>query len=71
MPIGKSPEIGMPFSLIFVGRPWSEAELLAYADAYEQATGHRVIPELVVPEGTAIEQNREQPGSPLKATTPP
>lgn len=31
---------GAPFCLIFVGRPWSEARLLALAHDYEQATGH-------------------------------
>jgi amidase len=36
-----------PFSLIFVGKPWSEAELLGLAYAYEQATQYRIVPELV------------------------
>lgn len=39
-------ENGAPFSLIFVGRMWAEAELLAYAYDYEQATRHRVVPQL-------------------------
>jgi Asp-tRNA(Asn)/Glu-tRNA(Gln) amidotransferase A subunit family amidase len=38
---------GSPFSLIFVGRLWSEAQLLGFAFAYEQATRHRVVPTLV------------------------
>jgi Asp-tRNA(Asn)/Glu-tRNA(Gln) amidotransferase A subunit family amidase len=38
---------GSPFSLIFVGRMWSEADLLAYAYDYEQATQHRIVPQLV------------------------
>jgi Asp-tRNA(Asn)/Glu-tRNA(Gln) amidotransferase A subunit family amidase len=37
---------GAPFCLIFVGRMWSESELLAYAFAYEQATHHRRAPAL-------------------------
>ena len=37
---------GAPFGLIFVGRMWSEADLLAYAYAYECATGHRRAPTL-------------------------
>lgn len=41
---------GMPFSLIFIGPMWSEAELLAYAYDYEQATHHRIVPELEVVE---------------------
>ena len=41
---------GMPFSLIFIGPQWSEAQLLAYAYDYEQATRHRIVPELVVVE---------------------
>jgi Asp-tRNA(Asn)/Glu-tRNA(Gln) amidotransferase A subunit family amidase len=43
-------ESGAPFCLIFVGRQWSEADLLAYAYDYEQATRHRVAP---TPVGTA------------------
>jgi Asp-tRNA(Asn)/Glu-tRNA(Gln) amidotransferase A subunit family amidase len=38
---------GSPFSLIFVGRLWSEADLLAFAYAYEVATKHRKAPALV------------------------
>jgi amidase len=37
---------GAPFNLIFVGRQWSEADLLAYAFAYESATGYRRAPVL-------------------------
>jgi amidase len=37
---------GSPFSLIFVGHLWSEADLLAYAYAYESATQHRRPPTL-------------------------
>ena len=37
---------GAPFCLIFVGPMWSEADLLAYAFAYEQATHHRRAPAL-------------------------
>ena len=37
---------GAPFGLIFVGRLWSEADLLAYAYAYESSTQHRKIPVL-------------------------
>lgn len=35
---------GCPFGLIFVGKKWSEADLLGYAFAYEQATRHRRSP---------------------------
>ena len=38
---------GAPFSLIFVGPMWSEATLLGYCFDYEQATRHRIVPELV------------------------
>lgn len=38
---------GAPFSLIFVGRMWTEADLLALAYDYEQATQHRLVPHLV------------------------
>ncbi len=37
---------GSPFGLLFVGRLWSEADLLAYAHAYEIATRHRTTPNL-------------------------
>src|SRR5579871_201963 len=37
---------GAPFNLIFVGRLWSEGDLLAYAYAYEQSTKHRRTPRL-------------------------
>ncbi|WP_027173782.1 amidase [Methylobacterium sp. 10] len=40
---------GSPFNLIFVGRMWSEAELLGYAYAFEAATGYRKAPSLVRP----------------------
>ena len=38
---------GAPFSLIFVGRMWSEAKLLGFAYAYEQAYPKRIKPKLV------------------------
>jgi Asp-tRNA(Asn)/Glu-tRNA(Gln) amidotransferase A subunit family amidase len=38
---------GSPFSLIFIGRLWSEAQLLGFAFAYEQATRRRIVPTLV------------------------
>jgi len=38
---------GGPFSLIFVGRMWSEAELLGFAYDYEQSTHHRIVPVMV------------------------
>ena len=37
---------GAPFGLIFVGRMWSEALLLALAHDYEAATRHRRVPGL-------------------------
>jgi Asp-tRNA(Asn)/Glu-tRNA(Gln) amidotransferase A subunit family amidase len=37
---------GSPFCLIAVGRQWSEADLLSYVYAYEQATRHRRAPVL-------------------------
>ena len=39
-------ESGSPFALLFVGRLWSEAQLLAYAYGYESATKHRKVPVL-------------------------
>jgi Asp-tRNA(Asn)/Glu-tRNA(Gln) amidotransferase A subunit family amidase len=37
---------GAPFGLLFVGRLWSEADLLGFAYGYETATAHRRIPTL-------------------------
>ncbi|BDP42600.1 amidase [Deinococcus aetherius] len=37
---------GAPFALMFVGPMWSEADLLAFAYDYEQATRHRRAPVL-------------------------
>jgi Asp-tRNA(Asn)/Glu-tRNA(Gln) amidotransferase A subunit family amidase len=37
-------EGSLPVGLEFLGRPWSEAQLLAYGYAYEQATKHRRPP---------------------------
>jgi amidase len=42
VPAGQYASNRAPFSLIFVGRPWSEADLLGFAYDYEQATHHRV-----------------------------
>ena len=39
-------ENGAPFCLIFIGRAWSEGRLLALAEDYERATGHRRPPRL-------------------------
>ena len=35
---------GLPLGVTFMGRPWSEAALLKYAYAFEQATKHRQPP---------------------------
>ncbi|HVE23608.1 MAG TPA: amidase [Acidocella sp.] len=37
---------GAPFNLVFVGKLWDEADLLALAYDYEQATNHRMAPAL-------------------------
>ena len=39
-------ESGAPFSVVFVGKMWSEAQLLGFAYDYEQATKHRKAPVL-------------------------
>ncbi|MBM3604698.1 MAG: amidase [Alphaproteobacteria bacterium] len=38
---------GSPFSLIFIGELWDEAQLLGFAHAYERAAGNRIKAELV------------------------
>jgi len=45
VPAGYYPS-GAPFGLLFIGKLWSEAELLGYAYAYEGATRHRKAPAL-------------------------
>ena len=45
VPAGRYPA-GAPFSLIFVGRQWSEKSLIDMAYDYEQATRHRILPVL-------------------------
>jgi amidase len=35
---------GLPVGLSFMGRPWSDLELLAIAEAYERETRHRAEP---------------------------
>ena len=42
---------GLPISLQFLARPWTEAQLIRYAYAYEQATHHRRPPPTVPPLG--------------------
>ncbi|MGJ7490504.1 amidase [Variovorax sp. ZT4R33] len=37
---------GAPFGLLFVGKLWSEADLLAFAYGYESVTRHRKVPAL-------------------------
>ena len=37
---------GSPFGLIFIGRLWSERDLISLANAYETATQHRRPPSL-------------------------
>ena len=36
---------GLPVGMVFMGRPWSEPELLGFAYAFEQATRARKAPE--------------------------
>lgn len=40
---------GSPFSVIFVGKQWAEGALLSFAYDYEQATMHRIAPNLIAP----------------------
>lgn len=47
VPAGYYPS-GAPFNLVFVGKLWDEAALLAMAYDYEQATKYRVAPLLIV-----------------------
>ena len=36
----------LPLGISFIGRPWSEGALIRFAFAFEQASGHRRIPDL-------------------------
>jgi Asp-tRNA(Asn)/Glu-tRNA(Gln) amidotransferase A subunit family amidase len=49
VPAGFSPPtatapLGVPVGIEFLGRPWSEAKLLGFAYAFEQATKVRRLP---------------------------
>jgi Asp-tRNA(Asn)/Glu-tRNA(Gln) amidotransferase A subunit family amidase len=37
-------DVTLPFSIVFLGRPWSEPTLLEIASAYERVRGPRVPP---------------------------
>jgi hypothetical protein len=39
----------LPVGLEFIGRPWSEPQLLGFGFAYEQATKHRRPPRTTPP----------------------
>ena len=47
VPAGQYSRNKAPFGIIFIGRQWSEASLLAYAYDYEQATQRRIKAALV------------------------
>jgi amidase len=40
-------DFGLPVGLLFYSRAWSEAQLLGYAYAFEQATRHRRVPQFL------------------------
>jgi amidase len=48
VPAGVNSE-GLPISIEFLGRPFSEAVLFRLGYAYEQATNHRIVPTLTPP----------------------
>lgn len=41
--------VGVPVGVEFIGRPWSEGDLIGYGYAFEQATGFRQPPESAPP----------------------
>jgi Asp-tRNA(Asn)/Glu-tRNA(Gln) amidotransferase A subunit family amidase len=49
VPGGYFKEDGMPFSMEFIGRPFSEPKLIQIASGYEAATRHRKAPPLTPP----------------------
>jgi Asp-tRNA(Asn)/Glu-tRNA(Gln) amidotransferase A subunit family amidase len=49
VPMGYTRGGRLPAGITFFGRPWSEATLIKYAYAYEQATHHRRPPESTPP----------------------
>lgn len=49
VPAGFTASDHMPFGMMLLGRPWSEARLLALGYSYEQATHHRRPPPLTPP----------------------
>jgi Asp-tRNA(Asn)/Glu-tRNA(Gln) amidotransferase A subunit family amidase len=48
VPAGVNSE-GLPISIEFLGRPFSEPTLFRLGYSYEQATHHRVVPETTPP----------------------
>lgn len=61
VPAGQYPD-GAPFSLIFIGEPWSEAELINLAYDYEQATQRRIRPGMLVAEASKLTKNGKDSG---------
>ncbi|MBX3744641.1 MAG: amidase [Verrucomicrobiae bacterium] len=58
VPGGFFPSDGMPFSIQFLGRPYSEPTLIRIASGYESVTRHRKAPSLTPPlPGEVIEYN--------------
>jgi amidase len=54
---------GLPVGLSFIGRPWTDMDLLAVADAFERETMHRAAPTFA-PSIDAIAATREDAGTP-------
>jgi amidase len=54
---------GLPVGLSFIGRPWTDMDLLAVADAFERETLHRAAPTFA-PSIDAIAATREDAGTP-------
>ncbi|MGH7502210.1 MAG: amidase [Longimicrobiales bacterium] len=61
MPAGFTPN-GLPVGIELLGRPWSDARLVAIAFSFEQATMHRRPPSFTPP----LAQPGAQPGSPFE-----
>ncbi len=69
---------GLPVGLELLGPSWSETTLLSMAFSFEQATGHRQLPELIAPPSPATLESEAQAQShnpasdaPLEQELPP
>ena len=70
VPGGFPADTGRPVNITFVGRRFSEAKLLGFAYAYEQATKHRRPPSEVNPATLALRDRRPRSAAARSPASP-